>query len=118
MSSYSILINKDKESWLVVETDNVIRVFTNKISAVQYRESNKEKVISVLHRYSDGTLQPLLNWPGEAATSVNVKPSSEMLDEVYGDLDKLNDYEENIDFYELCAANEELNELEEPIQEE
>jgi hypothetical protein len=112
MTSHSVLANKSKESWLVVEKDNVIRVFTNKNAAVQYRTSNKEKVVSVLHRYSDGSMQPLLNWPDETATD-NL-PSFE---EVYSELDNLDDYEENVDFYELCASNDASPKPEEPNNE-
>jgi hypothetical protein len=113
MTSCSVLANNNKESWLVVEKDNVIRVFTNKNSAVKYKISNKDKVVSVLHRYSDGTMQPLLNWPDETLTD-NEPPSFE---QVYGELDNLDDYEENVDFYELCASNDSSSTPEEPNNE-
>jgi hypothetical protein len=115
--SYSVLVDKNKESWLVVETNNVIRVFTNKNSAIDYRSKNKEKVVSVLHRYSDGTMQPLLNWPGESDIT-NKTMSPQEFEQVYGEFDNLKDYEEDIDFYDLCATGDIPSDIEDQTEEE
>lgn len=109
MANYSILADKNKESWLVVESDNVIRIFTNKNSAVQYRSQNKDKVVNVLHRYSDGTLHPLLNWPGEAnkdSTVQNEIITAKELEEFYEEIDNIDDYDlYDIGSIDLTPAN-------------
>ena len=103
ISSSSVLINNNNESWLAVE-GNVIRVFTTKSSAVQYRSDNIEKSINVLHRYSDGSMQPLLCWPGH--TEENSAPLMDIIEEEFYD-DYRDGFEDALDFYELVAANDE-----------
>lgn len=58
----SIMQDHNAETWIIAE-DNVIRLFTSKDSAIDYRIKNKDKSLNVLHRYSDGSMQFLMCYP-------------------------------------------------------
>ena len=111
---YSVLVDKNKESWLAIE-ENVIRVFTTKNSAIEYRNNNKGKVETVLHRYSDGTLQPLLNWPNEPPSSdlETIEQVDHLVDELETKLKELYDELDNINDNKSFRVP-----IEEPIKEE
>jgi hypothetical protein len=101
----SVLFDKNKESWLAVE-ENVIRIFTSKNSVVQYRIENNEKPINVLHRYSDGSLEPVIFWSNQPKTEETDRPLMDLIEEqYYSEFDDINDYEEDIDFYDLCSGS-------------
>jgi len=103
MRHSSILVDKNNQSWLAIE-GNIIRVFTTKISAVQYREENSKSQINVLHRYDDGSLHPLFCWPHQP------HENQELLFEDHShEFDDPNEFDSDIDFYDLCtcAANDE-----------
>lgn len=98
----SILLNDNKETWLAVD-GNILNIFTTKISAIQHRLDNSEKSIKVLHRYSDGTMEPLLFWSDE---KVEIdRPLMDLIDEEHGFYD---DFDDDLDFYDLVASNDSL----------
>ena len=103
--SSSILIDTNNETWLAVE-GNVIRVFTTKTSAVQYRTENQNKQIAVLHRYPDGSLQPLLFWGNQEFVENDRALMDSIEDDYY--FDGEDGYDDDIDFYNMCsgAAND------------
>lgn len=99
----SILIDKNNETWLAIE-GNIIRVFTTKTAAVQYKVTNQNKQIEVLHRYSDGSLQPLLFWGNQEFID---RPLMDLIEDEYYSNDE-DGYDDDINFYDLCigAAND------------
>ena len=97
----SILIDKNNETWLAIE-GNIIRVFTTKTSAVQYKVTNQDKQVEVLHRYSDGSLQPLLFW-GNQEFVENDRPLMDLIEDEYYSDDE-DGYDNDINFYELCSG--------------
>jgi hypothetical protein len=95
----SIIADKNNETWLAIE-GNVIRVFTTKTSAVQHKLENNQTQIEVLHRYADGTLQPLLFWGNQEF----IESDQSIRDAAfYSDFD--DGFDADLDFYELCSDN-------------
>jgi len=108
LHSTNILADKNNETWLAVE-GNVIHVFTTKSAVVQYRTENHE--VNVLHRYSDGSLEPLMFWGNQEVIATELPLMDFIEAEYYSESEE--GYDEELDFYDLAAANDVAPEIKE-----